>query len=150
MSLTAREFFAAKLSFETDPADLAAARQAGISPVVVDTRSLAAWEQGHIPGAIHIPGNELRQRAALDLPDLGADIVVYCWGPGCNGSTRAALALTQLGYTRVRELIGGFEYWAREGLAIQSRHGRTRRAVDPLTAPEVVPGLGDSTDECQR
>jgi rhodanese-related sulfurtransferase len=146
VTLTAREFFAAKLAFETDPADLAAARQAGTSPVVVDTRSQAAWDQGHIPGARHIPGNELRQRARLELPDLSADIVVYCWGPGCNGSTRAALTLTELGYTRVRELIGGFEYWAREGLAIQNRHGRTRRAVDPLSAPEVTPGLGDSVD----
>ncbi len=145
MTLTAREFFAAKLSFEIDPADLAAARQAGASPVVVDTRSPAAWAQGHIPGAIHIPGNELRQRAGADLPDQSADIVVYCWGPGCNGSTRAALTLTELGYTRVRELIGGFEYWAREGLAIQGRHGRTRRAVDPLTAPEVTPDLATET-----
>lgn len=134
-TLSARAFFAAKLAFETDPADLAAARQAGQSPVVVDTRSTTAWEQGHIPGALHIPGGELRQRALAELPDRDADIVVYCWGPGCNGSTRAALLLTELGYTRVRELIGGFEYWAREGLAIETAAGRTRRPVDSLTAP---------------
>ncbi|WP_167096920.1 rhodanese-like domain-containing protein [Mycobacterium sp. DL592] len=135
MPVTAREFFAAKLAFETDPADLVAARQAGQSPVVVDTRSTTGWGQGRIPDALHIPGGELRQRADAELPDRDADIVVYCWGPGCNGSTRAALLLTELGYTRVRELIGGFEYWAREGLAIETAAGRTRRPVDGLTAP---------------
>lgn len=135
MTMTAQDFFAAKLAFETDPADLAAARAAGRAPIVVDTRSKAAWDQGHIPGARHLPGSELADRAAAELPDTAAEIVVYCWGPGCNGSTRAALTLTELGYRRVRELIGGFEYWAREGFAIESIHGRTRREVDGLTAP---------------
>ena len=133
--ITAAEFFAAKLSYETDPTDLAALRAAGAGPVVIDTRSSAGWAQGRIPGAIHIPGPELADRAPAVLPDRDAHIVVYCWGPGCNGSTRAALTLASLGYRHVRELIGGFEYWAREGLAIETDAGRTRRAVDELTAP---------------
>jgi rhodanese-related sulfurtransferase len=133
--IAAAEFFAAKLSYETDPTDLAAARAAGARPVVIDTRSAAGWVQGRIPGALHIPGSELADLAPAMLPDRDADIVVYCWGPGCNGSTRAALTLASLGYRRVRELIGGFEYWAREGLAIETETGRTRRPVDELTAP---------------
>jgi hypothetical protein len=35
----------------------------------------------------------------------------------------------------VREVIGGFEYWVREGLPVQSADGLTRSGVDPLTAP---------------
>jgi hypothetical protein len=35
-------------------------------------------------------------------------------------------------------MIGGYEYWAREGLAIESATGRTRRPVDELTAPVRV------------
>lgn len=133
--LSGHAFFAAKLAFETDPSDLAAARAGAVAPVVVDVRSDASWAQGRIPGAVHLPVPELTARAATALPDLDADIVVYCWGPGCNGSTKAALELTRLGYTRVRELVGGFEYWAREGLAVVADHGRARRPVDPLTAP---------------
>jgi rhodanese-related sulfurtransferase len=128
-------FFEAKLAHETDPSDLAAARATAHPPVVVDTRSQAAWDQGHIPGAIHLPGNQITNRAAEVVPNRDADVVVYCWGPGCNGSTRAALVLSRLGYSRVRELIGGFEYWAREGLGIETSTGRTRRPVDDLTAP---------------
>jgi rhodanese-related sulfurtransferase len=138
-TIAATDFFAAKLSYETDPSDLAALRAAGAGPIVVDTRSAAGWAQGRIPGALHIPGSELADRAVSLLPDREADIVVYCWGPGCNGSTKAAFTLASLGYRRVRELIGGFEYWAREGLAIETDAGRARRAADELTAP--VPSL---------
>jgi rhodanese-related sulfurtransferase len=134
-TLTAADFFAAKLSFETDPSDLAAERASGTAPTVIDVRNDASWQQGRIPGAIHVPNADLAERAGEAVPDKAAAIVVYCWGPGCNGSTRGALTLTQLGYTNVKELIGGFEYWAREGLAVVADAGRSRRAPDPLTAP---------------
>jgi rhodanese-related sulfurtransferase len=134
-SLSAADFFAAKLAHETDPADLAAARASGRGPIVVDTRSAASWSQGRIPGAVHIPNAELEARVADVIPALDAEIVLYCWGPGCNGSTRGALILTSLGYTKVRELIGGFEYWSREGFATVSDGGWGRRSPDPLTAP---------------
>lgn len=134
-ALSAAAFFAAKLRHETDPSDLAADRAAGRAPVLIDVRDAAGWAQGRIPGAVHVPRAELAARIGDIAPDRDADIVVYCWGPGCNGSTRAALALAELGYTAVKELIGGFEYWAREGLVTVTDAGRVRRAVDPLTAP---------------
>ena len=133
--MTATDFFAAKLTYETDPSDLAADRAQGAPVLVLDVRSASGWSQGRIPGAVHVPGDELARRAAVVAPDRDAAIVVYCWGPGCNGSTRAALTLATLGYTRVRELIGGFEYWAREGFAVVTDAGRSRQAPDPLTAP---------------
>ena len=133
-TIDAHAFFAAKLAHEIDAADLAAARSSGTAPIVVDTRSRAAWDQGHLPGALHIPGGELPERAPGELPDRDADVVVYCWGPGCNGATKAAHTLTGMGYRRVRELIGGFEYWAREGLSVVTAQGRTRRTADGLTA----------------
>jgi rhodanese-related sulfurtransferase len=136
--LSAADFYAAKLTHETDPSDVAAARAAGRAPLVIDVRSEAGWAQGHIPGAVHIPEPQLPARIGEAAPDLDAEVVVYCWGPGCNGSTKAALALSLLGYTNVREMIGGFEYWAREGLAVETAHGRTRRAPDELTAPVPV------------
>lgn len=135
--IDARTYFGAKLAYEIDAADLAAARAAGSPPIVVDTRSHAAWNQGHLPGALHIPGGELAERAPRELPDLTADIVVHCWGPGCNGATKAAFTLSGMGYQRVRELIGGFEYWAREGLSTITAGGRVRRSVDDLTAVKV-------------
>lgn len=133
--LSARDFFAAKLAYETDPADLAAERASGSGPLVIDTRSAEAWNQGRIPGAVHLPNADLAAGIVEVAPALDTAIVVYCWGPGCNGSTRGALILASSGYTNVRELIGGFEYWAREGFATVNDGGRTRRTPDPLTAP---------------
>jgi rhodanese-related sulfurtransferase len=133
--ISAADFFATKLAYETDPADLAAARSAGTAPLVIDVRSDAGWNQGRIPGALHLPLPELGAGIGGIAPELDTAIVVYCWGPGCNGSTRAALELVSRGYTQVRELIGGFEYWAREGFSIARDSGRTRRAPDELTAP---------------
>lgn len=123
--------FAAKLRFETDPSDVAAAIEAGERFRLVDTRSHAAWHRGRAVGALHIPRAELDERAPTEL-ELDVPVVVYCWGPACNGATRSALRLSHLGF-EVRELIGGFEYWAREGLPVEDDRGPVVRAPDPLT-----------------
>jgi rhodanese-related sulfurtransferase len=127
------EHFAAKLRYETDASDVAAAQTAGERFVLVDTRGHAAWHQGRAVGAIHLPTSEIVERAASEIP-LDMPVVVYCWGPGCNGSTKAALQFSRLGYV-VRELIGGFEYWAREGLPVVDDAGPLLRPVDELTGP---------------
>jgi len=129
--------FAHRLAVETDVSDVAAALDTGTF-VLLDSRSAQAWAQGHVPGAVHLPGREIPRRAPAEL-DPAVPVVTYCWGPGCNGATRAALALAQLGY-RVREMIGGFEYWAREGLPVETADGVRRPDVDPLTAPAVSCG----------
>lgn len=131
----AAAYFAASLAFHADVSDVAAALAADGDPgfVVIDTRSTASWDQGHIPGAVHLP-TALIPEQAEQLLDRSVPVVTYCWGPGCNGATRAALALAQLGF-RVKEMLGGFEYWAREGFAYETWEGSTRRDADPLTAP---------------
>ena len=127
--------FAHRLAVETDVSDVAAALDSGTF-LLLDSRSAEAWAQGHVPGAVHLPGREIPARAATEL-DPDVPVVAYCWGPGCNGATRAALALARLGY-RVKEMIGGFEYWAREGLPVETAQGVRRPDVDPLTAPGPV------------
>jgi rhodanese-related sulfurtransferase len=126
--------FARRLTVETDVSDVAAALDSG-SPgfVLLDSRGTQAWAQGHVPGAIHLPGREITARADGEL-DRSVPVVTYCWGPGCNGATRAALALALLGF-RVREMIGGLEYWAREGFPVETADGIHRPVADPLTAP---------------
>jgi rhodanese-related sulfurtransferase len=126
-------FFAARLACLTDVADVAAALASGAPGfVLLDTRSVAAWELGRIPGARHLP------TADVPYADLDPDVpvVTYCWGPGCDGATRAALALARRGL-RVKEMQGGFEYWVREGFPVQTDAGTTIRDADPLTAPVV-------------
>lgn len=132
--MTAVEHFAAKLRYETDVSDVHAALDARTPHVIViDSRSTEAWDQGHLPGAVHLPTAEIAARAA-DVVPAGTAVVTYCWGPGCNGSTRAALAFARLGF-EVREMIGGYEYWVREGFPVLTAAGEVRRPADDLTAP---------------
>jgi rhodanese-related sulfurtransferase len=130
--------FAGRLSFEVDAADVAADIGAGATGwVLIDSRSQESWDQGHVPGAIHLPHREITEHTAADVVPPKATVVTYCWGPGCNGATQAALAFAKLGYP-VKEMIGGFEYWVREGGPIETAGGIERRESDPLTAPRGV------------
>ncbi|NDJ54630.1 MAG: sulfurtransferase [Chloroflexi bacterium] len=78
--------------------------------VLVDVRSEKHYAISHVPGAVNIPTARITpHRISQDYaPDTL--FVVYCWGPGCNGSTKAAYRLSQMGYA-VKEMIGGIEYW---------------------------------------
>jgi rhodanese-related sulfurtransferase len=127
------EYFAAKLRYETDPSDVSAALKSGERVAFVDTRGHSSWHQGRAAGAVHIPRAEIATRAAAEIP-AGTPVVVYCWGPACNGATRSAIEFLKLGYS-VKEMIGGFEYWAREGLGVVDDHGPVMLAPDRLTTP---------------
>lgn len=110
----AHQHFAHKLSFETDPADLHADMEKKRTDfVVVDVRSKDAYADEHVPDAISLPHRQMTEESTRVLP-RDRTIVTYCWGPGCNGSTKGAAKLAALGFS-VKELIGGIEYWKREG-----------------------------------
>jgi len=76
----------------------------------------AAYARAHLPGARSLPHAEI-DAAALDSVPAGTLLVTYCWGPGCNAATRGARRVAALGRP-VKEMIGGFEYWVREGLPL--------------------------------
>ena len=114
---TARAHFERRLSVETDASDVAAALRAG-SPgfVLLDARSPEAFAAGHLPGALSAPHATIDARVARELPE--GLVVAYCWGPGCNAATKAGARLAAQG-RRVKEMLGGFEYWEREGHPVE-------------------------------
>jgi rhodanese-related sulfurtransferase len=123
-------YYLARLSAETDASDVYEAQKAGEAFVLVDVRGDDAWAQGRISGAIHMPHQQIAERAAAEIPS-GTPVVVYCWSPGCNGGVRGALEFARLGYP-VKEMIGGYEYWAREGQPVENDEGPLPRTFDPL------------------
>lgn len=124
----ALSYFAAKLALETDATDVYAAQKAGEQVVLVDVRGDEAWAQGRISGAIHMPHQQIAERAPREL-DPAVPVIVYCWSPGCNGGAKGALAFARLGY-QVREMIGGYEYWVREGQPTENDQGALPRVFD--------------------
>ena len=120
--------FDARLRFETDPDDVASALADGGEPgfVILDARGAEAFDAAHLPGAFNLP-RPIRREDVDALPERL--IVVYCWGPGCNGATKAAAELAGLGRP-VKEMIGGFEYWVREGHPVEGRDNAVARGAD--------------------
>lgn len=104
-----------KLQFEMDPSDLFEAMMRGDKVIPVDARKPFGYETEHIPGAINIPHREMNEASTAHL-DKEVLYVTYCDGIGCNASTRGALNMARLGF-RVKELIGGIEWWKFDGYA---------------------------------
>jgi rhodanese-related sulfurtransferase len=113
----AHAHFSNRLAVETDVADVAAALAAGEPDfVLVDARSEASYANGHVPGAISLPHARITAETVAELPE--GLVVAYCWGPSCNGATKAAVRLAALGRP-VKEMLGGFEYWERDGHPVE-------------------------------
>jgi molybdopterin/thiamine biosynthesis adenylyltransferase/rhodanese-related sulfurtransferase len=82
----------------------------------VDIREPDEWEQGHLPGAVHVPRGNLESRIERIAPDKNRQVVLYC-AVG-NRSAFAAKTLGELGYAHAHSLAGGIEDWKRDGLEI--------------------------------
>ncbi len=95
--------------------DGATAAAAVVRPgtVVLDVREADEYEQGALPGAVHIPRGFLESQVENRLPDRDAPVVVYC--AGGTRSAFAARTLGELGYTDVVSLAGGFNQWKNDG-----------------------------------
>ena len=116
-----------KLAYEMDSWDLNDSLLNGVNIVVVDARSKEAYEIEHIPGAINFPHREMTQESTFNI-DRDAIYVCYCDGIGCNASTKGALNLAKLGF-KVKELIGGLDWWRRDGYDTEGVEGEKRGAV---------------------
>jgi len=110
----AARHFESKLTLETDAWDVKTDMERGRSDfIVIDTRSPADFEARHIAGAINLPHRTMNAETTAHL-SKDKVLVTYCWHTGCNASTKGALKLASLGF-RVKELVGGLEYFIREG-----------------------------------
>lgn len=84
---------------------------------LVDVREESEWQAGHLPGAIHLSKGIIERDIEGRIPDLDAEILLYC-----GGGFRSALAaenLQRMGYTRVLSMDGGFRGWKEAGFPIE-------------------------------
>jgi molybdopterin/thiamine biosynthesis adenylyltransferase/rhodanese-related sulfurtransferase len=111
----------------------------GGEPLVLDVREQDEWDEGHIPGAVHIPRGFLESRIERAAPDPSRPLLVYC--SSGNRSALAAKTLGDLGYEDVVSLAGGFTDWKRNGFPVELNAGldapRRARYSRHLLIPEV-------------
>jgi molybdopterin/thiamine biosynthesis adenylyltransferase/rhodanese-related sulfurtransferase len=86
----------------------------GEGTILVDVREAAEWDQGYIPGAIHVAKSYFEQGIESEVLDRDAPVVLYCAG-GIR-SLFAAQTMRGMGYTNVRNMTGGFNAWKSQGL----------------------------------
>lgn len=109
--------FEGLFEFETDCYDVHDSMSAGKADfVLLDVRSPALYEKGHVAGAVNLPhGKIIESKLAQFPPDTL--FVTYCAGPHCNGAFRGAIRLAKLGRA-VKVMIGGITGWVDEGFSL--------------------------------
>ena len=79
--------------------------------IILDVRTPEEYRDGHIPGAINIPNEDIGTKEPSELPDKDQLIMVYCRSG--NRSKQASRKLAELGYTNIVE-FGGIIDWPGE------------------------------------
>ncbi len=92
--------------------------------VLLDVREPDEYEQGAVPGAVHIPRGQLESSIEGRIPEKDTPVVIYC--AGGTRSAFAAKTMEELGYTDVVSVIGGFNRWKDEG-----REWKAPRVLSP-------------------
>jgi len=111
-------------------------------PLLIDVRETDEYEQGYIPGAIHIPRGYLEMRIEEKAPDRATPIVLYCAG-GVR-SAFAAETLQQLGYTNVSSMAGGFGRWKEAGYGFAMPRVFTPEQRQRYSRHLLIPEIGEA------
>jgi sulfur-carrier protein adenylyltransferase/sulfurtransferase len=109
--------------------------------VWVDVREADEWQEGHIPGAVHVPRGHLESRIEAAAPDRAADVVLYC--ASGNRSVFAAKTLEQLGYEHVHSLHGGITDWKRNGGEVTVPRTLTPERRTRYSRHLLIPEIGE-------
>ncbi|GAA6151060.1 rhodanese-like domain-containing protein [Pseudoteredinibacter isoporae] len=117
-SAQALAHFESLLTFETDCWDVHHALSNHRQDfVLLDVRGEEAFHQGHIAGAVNLPHPRINEHSLAEFPEEQL-IVVYCAGPHCNATEKAAIRLAKLDRS-VKKMIGGVCGWLDEGFALK-------------------------------
>src|SRR5437879_11469507 len=141
---TYRDYFAEikKRVKEATPQQVADLLRSG-DVQLADVREKNEWDEGHLPGAVHLPKSYLEQWAEDRIPDKDKTTVLYCAG-GVR-SAMAADTLARLGYSHVVSMSGGFNRWKDSGLPWKKPDaGLTPEQAQRYSRHLLIPEVGES------
>ncbi len=111
------------------------------SPVLIDVRERDEYEQGFIPRAEWVPRGFLELKVEDLIPEREREVIVYCAG-GVR-SALAARSLTELGYTRVSSMAGGFRAWKNAGYSFERPRVLTPEQIKRYSRHIMLPEVGE-------
>jgi len=109
--------------------------------ILVDVREKNEWDEGYIPGALHIPRGYLELRVEETIPDKSKKVVLYC--AGGTRSMYAGLTLKQMGYEDVISMSGGFGQWKNNGLPFKKPRTLSQDQLSRYSRHLLVPEVGE-------
>jgi molybdopterin/thiamine biosynthesis adenylyltransferase/rhodanese-related sulfurtransferase len=109
---------------------------------LVDVREKIEWNEGYVPGAIHVPRGHLESRIEEVIPDKSQKVILYCAG-GVR-SLMAGTTLQQMGYTNIISMTGGFGQWKANGLPFASPRALTDAQQKRYSRHVLVPEVGEA------
>jgi len=126
-SAQALAHFERAFAFETDCWDVHDAFASSPADfVLLDVRSHALYDRGHVPGAVSLPHGKITEGKLAAYPPSTL-FVVYCAGPHCNGAHRGAVRLARLGRP-VKLMVGGITGWIDEGFDLATTASTPQQA----------------------
>jgi sulfur-carrier protein adenylyltransferase/sulfurtransferase len=135
---------------EVDPSEVSALQpqngsaQNGSAPsdvAIVDVREQHEWEQGHIPGAVHVPRSYLESRIEGVVPDRSQRVILYC-ASGQRSALAANTLEELLGYEDVASMNGGFTLWKDRGLPFERPMVLTPEQRERYSRHLLIPEVG--------
>ena len=110
--------------------------------VLVDVREKYEWNEGHVPGAIHVPRGFLELQIEEAVPDKSKTVVLYCAG-GVR-SLMAGKTLQDMGYQNAISMAGGFGQWKASGLPFVQPRVLTDIQAKRYSRHLLIPEVGEA------
>ena len=126
---------------EVDPKDVHPMIESPNGEVIVDVREQHEYEQGHLPGAKHVPRSYLESRIENAVKDRSAHVVIYC-ASGNRSALAAHIMQKELGYENVESMAGGITLWKDRGYKVEVPPKLTEEQKERYSRHVLVPEIG--------
>jgi len=124
---------------EVDPSDVKPLIHNGVA--IVDVRETEEWDQGHLPGATHVPRGYLESRIEGAVPDRGQRVILYC-ASGNRSALAAKTLRDELGYADVASMTGGITLWKDRGYEVDVPRKLTAEQRERYSRHFLLPEIG--------
>src|SRR5204863_854905 len=126
---------------EVDPREVHDIVNNGYDAFVVDVREQHEFDEGRLPGAVHVPRGHLETRIENAVKDKHARVILYCQS-GNRSAFAADTLQRQLGYTNVESMNGGITLWKDRGFEVEQPQTLTPEQRERYSRHTLIPEIG--------
>src|SRR5881275_1125530 len=126
---------------EVDPREVHDIVNNGYDAFVVDVREQHEFDEGRLPGAVHVPRGHLETRIEQTVKDKDARVILYCQS-GNRSAFAADTLQRQLGYSNVESMSGGITLWKDRGFEVEQPRVLTPEQRERYSRHTLIDEIG--------